>query len=77
MMSAVLQHAERFLRSECIEVTIVVIFTLFTQFSTPIELAYITPFTAQVASIGVTFYTRRRSTEMGLKHVVDHLLYLS
>ncbi|CAI6057984.1 unnamed protein product, partial [Clonostachys chloroleuca] len=59
---------------ECIEVILAVILVTIPNIPAPLELAYITPFTSQVAAIGVLFLASRGMSSE--KRIADHLLFL-
>ncbi|KAH7146041.1 hypothetical protein EDB81DRAFT_933732 [Dactylonectria macrodidyma] len=63
---------------ECVEVTLIVIFAMVPEVPTPLELAYIAPFTSQAAAIGVIFFASRGiPSERVPKRTADHLWLLS
>ncbi|CAI6088489.1 unnamed protein product, partial [Clonostachys chloroleuca] len=59
---------------ECIEVLLAVILATIPNMSAPLELAYMAPFTSQVAVIGVLFLASRAM--LSEKRLTDHLLVL-
>ncbi|CAI6082997.1 unnamed protein product, partial [Clonostachys chloroleuca] len=60
---------------ECIEVLVVVILAMIPNIPAPLELAYIAPFTSQVATVGILFLASREIS-FEIKRIVDHLLLL-
>ncbi|KAM5357023.1 hypothetical protein ACJZ2D_016696 [Fusarium nematophilum] len=62
---------------ECVEAMLIVILATAPEISTPIELAYIAPFTSQAAAIGVMLFASGGiPSERVPKHMADHLLFL-
>lgn len=62
---------------ELVEVTLIVIFAMVPEIPTPLELAYITPFTSQAAAIGVILFASRGiSSDRVPKRTADHLWLL-
>ncbi|KAH7230147.1 uncharacterized protein BKA55DRAFT_526185 [Fusarium redolens] len=61
----------------CVEVALILIFTMIPQVPTPVELAYIMPFTSQTAAIGVIWASSRDIFRNRIqKNTADHLLGL-
>jgi hypothetical protein len=61
----------------CVEVALILIFTMIPQVSTPVKLAYIMPFTSQTAAIGVIWASSRGIFRNRIqKNTADHLLGL-
>ncbi|CAI6101435.1 unnamed protein product, partial [Clonostachys chloroleuca] len=60
---------------EYIEVILAIILVMIPNTPAPLELAYMTPFTSQVAAIGVLFLASRGMSSE--KRIADHLLLLS
>ncbi|GKU12612.1 unnamed protein product, partial [Fusarium langsethiae] len=62
---------------ECVEVALILLLALIPQIPTPVELAYILPFTSQTTAVGVIWIASRGiSRDKIPKHMADHLLGL-
>ncbi|KAI8680545.1 hypothetical protein NCS57_00336100 [Fusarium keratoplasticum] len=63
---------------ECLEVTVITIFVMVPETPTPLQLAYVAPFTSQAATIGfILFASRRVPSEGTSKPTADYLSILS
>lgn len=61
----------------CVEFALILIITLIPQVPTPVELAYILPFTSQAAAMGIIWVSSRGIFRNRIqKHTADHLLGL-